>query len=61
MAALGNLGECLMQSGQFEKALPVLERSLSVRRQSLPEDHLDLAHGDLICIIQCTLEIFHGW
>ena len=56
VAALGNLGQCLMDNGQFEKALPLLERSLSIRREHLPGDHLDLADGKIICII---LEMLH--
>ena len=51
MAAILNLGCCLMETGQFEKALPLLERSLSIMRENLPGDHLDLATGEIICIL----------
>ena len=53
MAALLNMGVSLMLNGQFEKALPLLERSLSVMRENLPGDHLDLARGGIICILYC--------
>ena len=56
VVALENLGQCLMDNGQFEKALPLLERSLSISREHLPGDHLNLAHGKIICII---LEMLH--
>ena len=39
-----------MENGQFEKALPLLERCLSIRRDNLQGDHLDLADGEIICI-----------
>ena len=39
-----------MDNGQFEKALPQLERSLSINRRNLPGDHLDLANGEIICV-----------
>ena len=45
-----------MEDGQFKRALPLLERSLSIRREHLPVDHLDLADGKIICII---LEMLH--
>ena len=56
VVALKNLGCCLMDDGQFKRALPLLERSLSISREHLPGDHLDLAHGKIICII---LEMLH--
>ena len=56
MVALGNLGCCLMDDSQFKRALPLLERSLSISREHLPGDHLDLARGKIICII---LEMLH--
>ena len=56
VVALGNLGDCLMKDGQFKRALALLERSLSIRREHLPGDHLDLADGKIICII---LEMLH--
>ena len=56
VVALGNLGHCLMENGQFEKALALLERSLSISREHLPGDHFDLADGKIICII---LEMLH--
>ena len=40
-----------MKEGQFQKALPLLERSLSIRRENLPGDHLDLANGEIICVL----------
>ena len=40
-----------MKNGQLEKALPLLERSLSIRRENLPGDHLDIARGETICIL----------
>jgi hypothetical protein len=40
-----------MENGQFEKALPVLERALSIMRQHLPIHHYDLAQGEMICIV----------
>ena len=56
VVVLKNLGDCLMKDGQFKRALPLLERSLSISREHLPGDHLDLAHGKIICII---LEMLH--
>ena len=50
MAALGNLGWCLMENGQSERALPLLERSLHIKRENLPEDHFDLAHGEIFVL-----------
>ena len=40
-----------MVNGQFEEALPLLERSLSVMREHLPGDHVELARGEIICIL----------
>ena len=40
-----------MMNGQFDKALPLLERSLSLRRENLPGDHVDLTHGEIVCIL----------
>ena len=40
-----------MENGQFEEALPLLERSLSVMREHLPGDHVRLANGEIICIL----------
>ena len=51
MAAILNLGRCLIENDQFEKALPLLERSLSIMRENLPGDHLDIASGEIICIL----------
>ena len=45
-----------MDNGQFEKALPLLERSLSIKRQNLPREHLDLANGEIACILLCWME-----
>ena len=42
-----------MDNGQFEKALPLLERSLSIMRENLPGEHLDLANGEIVCILLC--------
>ena len=42
---------CLMENGQLEEALPLLERSLSITREHLPGDHVDLAKGEIICIL----------
>ena len=46
-----NMAGCLMDNGQFEEALPLLERSLSVMREHLPGDHVELAKGEIICIL----------
>ena len=46
-----NMAKCLMDNGQPEEALPLLERSLSVMREHLPGDHVDLARGEIICIL----------
>jgi tetratricopeptide (TPR) repeat protein len=43
--SLGNLGHTLMENGQFEEALPLLETCLSINRENLPEEHFDLAHA----------------
>ena len=40
-----------MENGQLEEALPLLERSLSVMREHLPGDHVELAKGEMICIL----------
>ena len=56
VAALGNLGHCLMENGQFERALLLLERTLSIRREYLPGGHFDLANGK----IHVILELLHG-
>ena len=40
-----------MENGQLEEALTLLERSLSIMRTHLPEDHFDLARGEIICIL----------
>ena len=47
-----------MENIQFEKALPLLERSLSINRENLPGNHLELANGEIICILQCVTERF---
>ena len=46
-----NMAWCLMDNGQVEEALPLLERSLSIMREHLPGDHVDLAMGELLCIL----------
>ena len=46
-----NMAGCLMENGQLEEALPLLERSLSVMREHLPGDHVHLASGEIICIL----------
>ena len=55
MAALANLGQCLMQNGQCEKALPLLERCLSISREHLPGDHVDMASGEIVYIVCLTI------
>ena len=40
-----------MENGQFEEALPLLERSLSIMRDHLPGDHVELAKGEIIRIL----------
>ena len=52
VAALMNMGACLMENGQFEKALLLLERGLSINRENLPGEHLDLASGEIIQTMQ---------
>ena len=56
VVALKSLGHCLMKDCQFKRALALLERSLSIKREHLPGDHFDLADGKIICII---LEMLH--
>ena len=51
MTALLYLGQSLAVHGQFEKALPILERSLFVGRECLPGDNLELTEGETVCII----------
>ena len=51
-----NMGQCLMDNGQYEKALPLLERTLSIRRENLPGEHLDLANGEIACILLCWMD-----
>ena len=46
-----NMAGCLMDNGQLEEALPLLERSLSVRREHLPGDHVEMAFGEMISIL----------
>ena len=48
MTALSNMGYCLVANGQHEKALPVLERCLSIIREHLPGDHMDVAKGETV-------------
>ena len=55
MAALVNLGHCLMVNGQCEKALPLLERCLSINREHLPGDHVDIAMGEIVYIVCLTV------
>ena len=45
-----------MNNGQFEKALPLLERSLSIMRENLPGEHLNLANGEIVCILLCWMD-----
>ena len=45
-----------MDNGQFEKALPLLERSLSIMRENLPGEHLNLAKGEIVCILLCWMD-----
>ena len=45
-----------MDNGQFEKALPLLERTLSIMRENLPGEHLDLANGEIACILLCWMD-----
>lgn len=42
---MGNLGRCLVEIGDCRRALGILEQSLRIRRQCLPEDHIDIATG----------------
>ena len=42
-----------MGNGQFNRALPLLERSLSIMKENVPGGHLDLANGEIICTLQC--------
>ena len=44
MTALANLGWSLMTNGEFEKAL-------SIRREHLPGDHMDLANSEIVFTI----------
>ena len=48
MVALSNMGYCLVTNGQHEKALPLLERGLSIVREHLPGNHMDVANGETI-------------
>jgi hypothetical protein len=48
MTALQYMGYCLINNGEYERALPILNRCLSIRRDNLPEDHIDLAIGEFI-------------
>ena len=41
-----------MGNGQFNRALPLLERSLSIMKENLPGEHLDLKNGEIICTVQ---------
>ena len=51
MAALANLGWSLMTNGEFEKALSLLENCLSIRREHLPGDRMDLANSEIVFTI----------
>ena len=53
VAALANMGSCLMENGQFDRALLLLKRSLSINRENLPKGHLNLAPGEIFCILLC--------
>ena len=46
-----NMAGCLMDNGQVEEALPLLEMRLSIMREHLPGDHVDFARGEIICIV----------
>ena len=48
-----------MENSQFEKALPLLERCLSINRENLPGNHLHLANGEIICILLSLTERFN--
>jgi hypothetical protein len=43
------MGWCLLKNAEAERALPILERSLMIMRENLPENHLHLAHCKIIC------------
>ena len=47
-AAMTNMGVCLTQNAQYEKAFPFLEKSLAIKRKHLPPDHYDVALGEII-------------
>jgi Tfp pilus assembly protein PilF len=48
-SSLLNMGWCLLKNAEAERALPILERSLMIMRENLPENHLHLAHCKIIC------------
>ena len=50
MLALGNMGWCLMKNGQSGRALPLMERSLSISREYVAGDHLHLANGEILVV-----------
>ena len=52
LAAMINMGLCLMRNGQHEKAFPLLERSLAILREHLPTDHWHVAVGEIIIFMK---------
>ena len=55
LAALGNLGLVLVASGQSDEALPLMKRCLSISREHLSGNHLDLAEGEIVYNILVVL------
>src|SRR5439155_7276984 len=41
--SLDRLGEFYVETGEYDRALPLLEQALSIRRQILPQGHVDIA------------------
>ena len=47
-----NMGSCLMENGQHEKAFSLLERSLATMREHLPTDHWHVAACEIIIFMK---------
>lgn len=46
-AAMEQMGECMVEDGRQEMALPFLEKALCIKKERLPGDHIGLAEGEI--------------
>ena len=52
LAVMMDMGSCLIQNEQHEKAFPLLERSLAIKREHFPTDHCCVAVGEIIIFMK---------